>query len=53
MESPFEVKIAEALKELNGPSKPSLRAIEAKHGVYRRTLKRRLKGGISRRIARQ
>jgi DDE superfamily endonuclease/Tc5 transposase DNA-binding domain len=53
MESPFEVKIAEALEELAGPSKPSLRAIEKKYGVCRKTLKRRHEGHVSRRIARQ
>jgi hypothetical protein len=53
MESPFEVKIAEALEELAGPSKPSLRAIKKKYGVCRKTLKRRLEGHVSRRIARQ
>jgi hypothetical protein len=51
MDSSFEVKIAEALKELHGPSKPSLRSVEKKHGVSRNTLKRRLKGGIPRKIA--
>jgi hypothetical protein len=53
MESPFEVKITEALEELAGPLKPSLRAIEKKYSVYRKTLKRRLKGHVLRRIARQ
>jgi hypothetical protein len=52
MESPFKVKIAEALEELAGPSKLSFRAIEKKYGVYRKTLKRRLKGHVLRRIAR-
>jgi hypothetical protein len=53
MESLFKVKISEALEELAGPLKPSLRAIEKKYGVYCKTLKRRLKGHILRRIARQ
>jgi hypothetical protein len=53
MDSPFEVKIAEALAELNGPLKPSLCSMEKKHGVPRNTLKRRLEGGVSKRIARQ
>jgi hypothetical protein len=52
MESPFKVKITEALEELAGPSKPSLRAIKKKYGVYRKTLKRRLKGHVLKRIAR-
>jgi hypothetical protein len=47
MDSPFETKIAEALEELNGPSKPSLRAVKKKYGVSRRTLQRRHSGGVS------
>jgi hypothetical protein len=52
MDSPFEVRIAEALEELNGPSKPSLRSIEKKHSISCNTLKRRLYGDISKRTAR-
>jgi Tc5 transposase DNA-binding domain len=53
MDTPFEVRIAEALKNLRGPEKLSLRAAEARHGVPRNTLKRRHEGGVSKRIARQ
>ena len=52
MTSPFESRIAAALEDLAGPSKPSLRAVEKKHGVSRRTLKRCLNGGVSKQIAR-
>jgi hypothetical protein len=52
MESLFKFKIAEALEELAGPLKPSFRAIEKKYGVYRKTLKQRIKGHVLRRIAR-
>jgi hypothetical protein len=52
MDSPFETKIAEALEELDSSSKPSLRAVEKKYGVSRRTLQRRLNGGVSKQIAR-
>jgi helix-turn-helix, Psq domain len=52
MDSAFEVKTAEALRELRGPSKISLRAAEKKYGVPRSTLTRRLEGGISKRKAR-
>lgn len=52
MDSPFESKIAAALEELADPSKPSLRAVEKKYGVSRRTLQRRHNGGISKQEAR-
>jgi helix-turn-helix, Psq domain/Tc5 transposase DNA-binding domain len=52
MESAFEVRIAEALRDLRGPSKISIRAAEKKHGIPRSTLTRRLEGGISKRKAR-
>ena len=46
MNSPFEPKIAEALKELTDFSKPSLRALnKIKHGVPHNTLTRRLEDG--------
>jgi hypothetical protein len=46
MDSPFKMKIAEAVEELNSSLKPSLRAVEKKYGVSRRTLQRRLNGGV-------
>jgi hypothetical protein len=52
MDSPFKVKIAEALTELNGPLKPSLYFMEKKYGVPHNILKRRLKDGVLKRIAR-
>jgi hypothetical protein len=52
MDSSFEMKIAEALEELNSSSKPSLRAVEKKYGVSRRTLQCRLNGGVLKQIAR-
>lgn len=51
MDTPFEVRIAAAMEELIGPEKPSFRAMEKKYDVSRRTLARRLEGGISTRIA--
>lgn len=52
MDLPFEIRVKEALIELNSSSKPSIRAVEKKYGVSKSTLLRRLDGGVSRRIAR-
>ncbi len=52
MDPQFELRVNEALIELNGPSNPSIRAVEKKYGVSKSTLLRRLDGGVSRRIAR-
>ena len=51
MDSQFETKIAEALKDLQGPSTPSLRAVEKKYGVSRRILQNRLNGNVSKQTA--
>ena len=52
MDSQFEIRVNEALIELNGPSNPSIRAVEKKYDVSKSTFLRRLDGGVSRRIAR-
>ena len=52
MDSQFEIRVNEALIELNGPSNPSIRTVEKKYDVSKSTLLRRLDGGVSRRIAR-
>ena len=52
MDSPFEQRIAEALNELQSSLNPSLRAVEKKYGVSRRTLQRCLNGGVSKQTAR-
>jgi hypothetical protein len=46
MNSLFKTKIAEALEELNSSSEPSLRAVEKKYGVSRRTLQRRMNSRV-------
>lgn len=51
MDTPFEATIAAAIKELIGPSKPSIRAVAKKYDLSHQTLARRLKGGISTQIA--
>jgi Tc5 transposase DNA-binding domain/helix-turn-helix, Psq domain len=53
MDSPIEIRIAEALRELAETPNLSLRAVQKKHGIPRSTLARRLGGGISKKTARQ
>jgi predicted DNA-binding protein (UPF0251 family) len=53
MDSPIEIRIAEALRELAEMPNLSLRAAQKKHGIPRSTLARRLRGGISKKTARQ
>ena len=52
MNSQFEIRVNEALIELNGPSNPSIRTVEKKYDVSKSTFLRRLDGGVSRRILR-
>jgi phage FluMu gp28-like protein len=52
MDSSFKMKIAKALEELNSSLKPSLRAVEKKYGVSRRTLQCRLNDGVLKQITR-
>jgi helix-turn-helix, Psq domain len=53
MDSPIEIRIAEALRELAETLNLSLRAVQKKHDIPRSTLARRLGGGISKQKARQ
>jgi predicted DNA-binding protein (UPF0251 family) len=53
MDSPIEIRIAEALRELAEMPNLSLRAAQKKHGIPRSTLARRLGGGILKKTARQ
>jgi hypothetical protein len=46
MDSVLKTKIAKALEELNSSLKPSLRVIEKKYGVSRRTLQCHRNGGV-------
>jgi hypothetical protein len=52
MDSPLEIRIAAALEELADSWKTSLRAVEKKYCVSRRTLQHRQTGGISKQEAR-
>jgi hypothetical protein len=50
MDSPIQIRIAEALHELAEMPNLSLRTAPKKHGIPRSTLARRLGGGISKKI---
>jgi Tc5 transposase DNA-binding domain len=51
MDSSFEDRVQQALDELSSASNVSLRAVEKKYGVSRRTLRRRQDGHHSKRTA--